>query len=76
MASGWEKRVVEKNVQDSRRRVWMDAKAQHFGSFDELNNWLEARCRALCLELQQPNCYRSDPHQTTWTSQSGDPAGR
>ncbi len=42
VAAGWEKGVVEKNVQDSRRRVWMDAKAQHFGSFDELNVWLEA----------------------------------
>jgi hypothetical protein len=55
VASGWEKGVVEKNVQDSRRRVWMDAKAQHFGSFDELNSWLEARCRALWLELQHPD---------------------
>lgn len=55
MASGWEKGVVEKNVQDARRRVWMDAKAQHFGSFDELNSWLEARCRALWLELQHPD---------------------
>ncbi len=55
VASGWEKGVVEKNVQDSRRRVWMDAKAQHFGSFDELNSWLEARCRALWLEVQHPD---------------------
>jgi hypothetical protein len=55
VASGWEKGVVEKNVQDARRRVWMDAKAQHFGSFDELNSWLEARCRALWLEVQHPD---------------------
>ena len=55
VASGWEKGIVEKSVQDSRRRVWMDAKAQHFGSFDELNSWLEARCRALWLELQHPD---------------------
>ena len=55
VASGWEKGVVEKNVQDSRRRVWMDAKAQHFGSFDELNVWLEVRCRALWLEVQHPD---------------------
>ena len=26
VASGWEKSVVEKNVQDSRRRIWMDAR--------------------------------------------------
>ena len=25
VASGWEKGVVEKNVQDSRRRIWLDA---------------------------------------------------
>jgi transposase len=55
VASGWEKGVVEKNVQDSRRRIWMDAKAQRFSSFDELNVWLEARCRALWSEIQHPD---------------------
>ena len=33
----------------------MDAKAQHFGSFDELNVWLEARCRALWSEVPHPD---------------------
>jgi hypothetical protein len=51
VASGWEKGIVEKNVQDSRRRIWIDAKTQIFGSFAELNAWLEARCRTLWLEL-------------------------
>ena len=37
VASGWEKGVVEKNVQDSRRRIWLDAQKQRFGSFAELN---------------------------------------
>ncbi len=37
VASGWEKGVVEKNVQDSRRRIWMEAAQQRFASFDELN---------------------------------------
>ena len=54
VASGWEKGVVEKNVQDSRRRIWMDAKSQRFNSFGELNAWLETRCRALWLEVQHP----------------------
>ena len=54
VASGWEKGVVEKNVQDSRRRIWMDAKQQRFSSFNELNIWLEARCRALWSEVQHP----------------------
>ena len=39
VASGWEKGVVEKNVQDSRRRIWVEAKTRKFGSFDELNAW-------------------------------------
>ncbi len=52
VASGWEKGVVEKNVQDSRRRIWQDAAKERFGSFAELNIWLLARCRALWQELR------------------------
>ena len=55
VASGWEKGVVEKNVQDSRRRIWMDAKQQRFSTFTELNTWLEMRCRALWQELKHPD---------------------
>ena len=55
VASGWEKGVVEKNVQDARRRVWQDAKTQRFTSFAELNAWLEAKCRALWAELRHPD---------------------
>lgn len=54
VASGWEKGVVEKNVQDSRRRIWLEAARQRFGSFAELNAWLGARCRALWEELRHP----------------------
>ena len=54
VASGWEKGIVEKNVQDTRRRVWIDAKQQRFAHFDELNVWLEARCKALWTELPHP----------------------
>ncbi len=54
VASGWEKGIVEKNVQDSRRRIWMDAKQQRFSTFDELNAWLEVRCRALWSSVQHP----------------------
>jgi transposase len=54
VASGWEKGRVEKNVQDSRRRVWIEASRQRFGSFDELNAWLGARCRALWQEIRHP----------------------
>jgi len=52
VASGWEKGVVEKNVQDSRLRIWQDAAKERFGSFAELNLWLLAKCRALWHELR------------------------
>ena len=45
---------MEKNVQDSRRRVWIDAARQRFGSFDELNAWLAVRCQALWQEIRHP----------------------
>lgn len=51
VASGWEKGIVEKNVQDSRQRIWHDARDQRFGNFAELNVWLEDRCRQLWREL-------------------------
>jgi len=54
VASGWEKGVVEKNVQDSRRRIWLDAQNLQFGSFTELNAWLGERCRSLWAELRHP----------------------
>ena len=47
VASGWEKGVVEKNVQDSRRRIWIEAATRRFGSFIELNAWLSERCRSV-----------------------------
>ena len=55
VASGWEKGVIEKNVQDSRRRIWIDAKQQRFSTFDELNSWLEIRCRTLWAEMTHPD---------------------
>ena len=51
VASGWEKGVVEKNVQDSRLRIWQEAAKERFGSFAELNLWLLAKCRSLWREL-------------------------
>jgi len=54
VASGWEKGVVEKNVQDSRRRIWIEAARQRWGSFVELNAWLAQRCRALWDEIRHP----------------------
>lgn len=54
VASGWEKGVVEKNVQDSRRRIWIEAAQMRWGSFEELNAWLGLRCKALWSELSHP----------------------
>ena len=54
VASGWEKGVVEKNVQDSRRRIWIEASERRFGSFVELNAWLAERCRSLWADLRHP----------------------
>ena len=54
VASGWEKGVVEKNVQDSRRRIWIEASARRFGSFIELNAWLAERCRSVWADTSHP----------------------
>jgi transposase len=54
VASGWEKGVVEKNVQDSRRRIWIDAQTRQWHNFEELNAWLGERCRALWAEIRHP----------------------
>jgi transposase len=43
-ASGWEKGQVEKNVQDTRRRLWQ--KMPSFPDLDALNAWLEEQCIA------------------------------
>jgi transposase len=54
VASGWEKGVVEKNVQDSRRRIWLEARERKFASFAELNAWLGERCKALWADMPHP----------------------
>jgi hypothetical protein len=55
VASGWEKGVVEKNVQDSRQRIWASAREERFGSLAELNAWLDSRCRLLWNEVRHPD---------------------
>lgn len=51
-ASGWEKGQIEKNVQDSRQRVWQGA--PDFKSLAQLNEWLERRCQSLWTQLRHP----------------------
>jgi transposase len=53
VASGWEKGVVEKNVQDSRRRIWIDASKERFANFAELNAWLAGGAPPRAQQLQR-----------------------
>lgn len=46
VASGWEKGIVEKNVQDRRRQIWAEATDQRWTSLAQLNDWLAQRCQA------------------------------
>lgn len=46
VASGWVKGRVAKGGRDVRRRIWLDAAQQRFGSFAELNVWLATQCAA------------------------------
>ena len=54
VASGWEKGVVEKNVQDSRRRIWIEAREHKFANFAELNAWLGERCKSIWADTLHP----------------------
>ena len=47
-AAGWEKGQVEKNVQDSRPRLWQQM--PDFPDLAALNAWLEQRCQDLWRE--------------------------
>ena len=48
-AAGWEKGQVEKNVQDSRHRLWQPM--PNFPDLAALNAWLEQRCQELWREI-------------------------
>lgn len=51
-ASGWEKGQIEKNVQDSRHRLWQRVPA--FGSLSALNDWLADQCVLLWQQTKHP----------------------
>ena len=53
-AAGWEKGVVEKNVQDRRKDIWREASERRWGSLDELNDWLEQACVKAWGEMSHP----------------------
>ena len=51
-AAGWEKGQIEKQVRDSRHRLWQQAPA--FSTLNQLNDWLNQRCRILWQQLSHP----------------------
>ncbi|MFM8509344.1 MAG: IS21 family transposase [Betaproteobacteria bacterium] len=53
-AAGWEKGVVEKNVQDRRKDIWREASERRWVSLDELNDWLEQACVKAWGEMSHP----------------------
>jgi transposase len=55
-AAGWEKGVVEKNVQDRRRQLWQGVIDRHWTSLDELNHWLISECQSAWLDMRHPEC--------------------
>ncbi|MGC3981012.1 MAG: IS21 family transposase [Steroidobacteraceae bacterium] len=54
-AAGWEKGIVEKNVQDRRRQLWQGVNQQHWSSLSALNDWLAAECKAAWLDMRHPD---------------------
>jgi transposase len=52
-AAGWEKGQIEKNVRDSRHRLWHTA--PEFENLAALNDWLLQRCMALWSEIVHPD---------------------
>ena len=53
-AAGWEKGIVEKNVQDRRRQIWQSATQQRWPDFAGLNAWLGEQCRQAWQDMAHP----------------------
>ena len=66
VASGWEKGVVEMNVQDSRRRIWLEAQQRRFSSYAELNVWLVSAAGCCGANCAIPST-RSSAWPTCWS---------
>jgi hypothetical protein len=54
VASGWEKGIVEKNVQDRRRQIWREAMETRWSDLETLNDWLAKQCRMVWSEMKHP----------------------
>lgn len=53
-ASGWEKGIVEKNVQDRRRQIWQQAGERRWTDLAELNAWVAQQCRIAWEDMAHP----------------------
>jgi transposase len=53
-AAGWEKGIVEKNVQDRRRQLWYEAARRRWRDLDELNAWLSGECKSAWEAMHHP----------------------
>jgi transposase len=53
-AAGWEKGIVEKNVQDRRRQIWQEMANSPWDGLAELNARLAVRCREAWGLLRHP----------------------
>jgi transposase len=65
-AAGWEKGQIEKNVRDSRYRLWHQAPA--FADLEALNTWLEQRCTTLWHEIRHPE-YKNRTIADVWADE-------
>jgi transposase len=53
-AAGWEKGIVEKNVQDRRRGIWREVSERRWVDLDELNVWVREACLKAWQEMKHP----------------------
>jgi len=53
-AAGWEKGVVEKNVQDRRRQIWFDVGSRSWNSMADLNAFVTAKTREALEDMRHP----------------------
>jgi len=53
-AAGWEKGIVEKNVQDRRRGIWREVSERRWADLDELNVWVREACLRAWQEMRHP----------------------
>ena len=53
-AAGWEKGIVEKNVQDRRRQIWQEVASKSWNGLGELNAYLAPRCRQTWNQIRHP----------------------